>query len=162
MLMRQAPTPEIVKGARALVDDEGEAAGVGEAGELIDRRFGGEPYDSEIRLVGYKKGRGMFADSGGVVFEMGAVCAPDLNQLRARSFHNVGQSERAAYLNQLAAGDNDLAFLGMSFEDEKKRCRIVIDHHRAFGTADPGDSICHSRQALTATALTDVVFKGEV
>ena len=94
----------------------------------------------------------MFADRSRVVPQVSAVGAADLDQLRSCSFHDIWQPEGTTDLDQLAPGDDDLALLGVGFEDEKKRGRIVVHHHGAGGAADPGDAVSHRRQTLVRDA----------
>lgn len=63
--------------------------------------------------------RGAAADGMSVGAQVGAVDGADFAQLAAGLQHDVGQPERAADLNQLAARDDDFAPLRQGVEHDR-------------------------------------------
>ena len=77
------------------------------------------------------------ADRGGEIGEMGAVGGADLAQPRAGACHDVGQAERAADLDQLAARDDRLAPVGQRVQRQHQGAGIVVDGERRLGPGQP-------------------------
>ena len=70
-----------------------------------------------------------------IVGEPGAIRRADVDELRARLLHHLGDAEAAADLDAFAAADDDLAIASDRGENEQHRGRVVVDHDRRLGAA---------------------------
>ena len=63
-----------------------------------------------------------------VIADTGAIGGSDLAQHRARFRHHVGNAERAADLDQLAARNQNFAAFGQRVERQQHGSGVVVDH----------------------------------
>ena len=158
-LVRQAPGLQPGERARAEVLDEGQAAGVGDGGDLGLRHDLGEALDRVVARVHLHQHRGARADRVLVVAGVGAVGAAHLDELRAGALHDVGHAEGATDLDQLPTRDDDLLALGQRVEQQEDRGGVVIDHGRGLGAGQLGDQRGDEVVAVAASARFEVVFE---
>ncbi len=157
--MRQAPGFEIDQGAAAEIFDKRNVALSGEGGELCRRRRGGKALDRVVAGVRLQDQPGVGADRGSEIAEMGTVGGADLAQPCPRARHDVGQTERPADLDQLAARDNRLAAVGQRIQRQHQGGGIVVDGERRLGPGQPDEPARDMIVALAAPAGLGVVFE---
>ena len=115
--------------------------------------------DRVIAGVDLQDQRRLGTDRGGEIAQMGAVGGTDLAQPRAGALHDVGQAERAADLDQLAARDDRLAPGRQRVQCQHQRAGIVVDRERRLGAGqahEPGGDMV---VALAAPAAVEIVFQ---
>jgi hypothetical protein len=105
----QAEGPRVDQAAGAEVVQEEQPVLVRAAGERLDGGRLGESDDAEVAGVDAHDSARPFSDRALVVTEVRAVSRAHLDQARAGLAHDVWDSEAAADLDGLAAGDDDLA-----------------------------------------------------
>jgi hypothetical protein len=156
----QAPAGEVGEGAAAQVFDEGQAVGVGDAGEfgLVDA--GGEAFDGVVAGVHLHQQAGARADGGFEIPRVAAVGAADFDEPGARALHDVGHPEGAADLDQLAPRDDDLLALGEGVEEQKDRRGVVVDDGGGFGAGELLQQFVDHVVPVAAAAAGHVVFEG--
>ena len=71
-----------------------------------------------------------------VVAQMRAVGGADLDEFGARGRHDIGNTEAAANLDELAAAHDDLFARGMGGKHQQHRGGIVVDDQRILGTGE--------------------------
>ena len=76
----QTPAPEIVKRPRSLIDEEGQAVGMGQISQLGNRRRCREADDTVVRTMGHQDGGGGLIDRSRVVGEVRAVGTAHLTE----------------------------------------------------------------------------------
>src|SRR5215472_17954940 len=104
--MRKAVRREIDETAAAQIHSEGQACAMC---NIRDFRFGdrrSEALNDVVARVHLHEEGGTWRDRLGVVAWMGAIGGTYFDHLRARALHDVGHTERAADLDQLAARDD--------------------------------------------------------
>ncbi len=79
---------------------------------------------------------GAVGERRSIVADARAVRGADLDELRARGRHDVGDAELAADLDQLAAGDEDLLAPGERGEREHQRRGAVVHDERVLGAGE--------------------------
>ena len=84
-----------------------------------------------------------------VVGRMSAVGGAHLDEPGAAGGDDVGQAKRAADLDQLSAGDNDLAAVGERVEHDRHGGGIIVDHR---GCRGPGELLQQPLDPLVAAA----------
>ena len=78
---------------------------------------------------------GRFGRNGAlVVAQMRAVGGADLDEFGARGRHDVGNTEAATDLDELATADDNFFARGMSRQHQQHRGGIVVDDQRILGT----------------------------
>ena len=90
---------------------------------------------------------------------MGAVGATDFFQDRAAFDHDLGDAERAADLDQLAAGNDDLLTLGESIQSQENRCGIIIHNGSGFRSRQLDQELLNGFFTPAAFAGRQVVFQ---
>ncbi len=139
--MGQTPPPQVVETPGALIDDQRQVVFVCETRQFRRRGGGGESDDPEVGLVGDEDRSGLVRDRRAVILEMGPVGAADLDEPAPRGFHDLGETEGSADLDQLGTGNDDVPARSKRRKDQQERPGVVVDHHRALSTADTGDAI---------------------
>jgi DNA replication initiation complex subunit (GINS family) len=91
-----------------------------------------------------------------------AVRRPDLHEARARASEDVRDPEAVADLDQLAAGDDDLASFAERREREEDGGRVVVDDERRLGAGQLPEESGEVVLPRTARALLKVVFEVRV
>ena len=80
---------------------------------------------------------GRFGRDGAlVVAQMRAVGGADLDEFGARGRHDVGNTEAATDLDELAAADDNLFARGMGGKYQQHRGGIVVDDQRVLGSGE--------------------------
>ena len=130
--------------------------------ELLHAGQLGEADDAEVRLVHAQEQRRRVADRALVVLGPRAVRRPDLHEPRAGPRQHVRNAEAVADLEQLAAGDDDLASLGERGEREQHRPGVVVDDERALGAGEPPQHVGDVVLARPACAFGEVVLEVRV
>ena len=74
-----------------------------------------------------------------VIGKLGLVGGADLDQPRRARGHDVGDAERAADLDQLAARDDDFAAAAENRQRQQHRRGVVVDHQRVLGAGERRD-----------------------
>ena len=118
-----------------------------------------KPVHRVVRGMDLHDRRGVGADRGGIVLEMGAVGGADLDQPAAGAGHDVGDAEGAADLDELAARDDDLAAGGQRRQHQQHGGGVVVDRGRGLGAGQamqPGRDVI---VALAAAAAREIVFQ---
>jgi hypothetical protein len=103
--------------------------------------------------------RGVGPDRLFVVREVRAVRGADLAQAAARGLEDLGDAERAADLDQLAARHDHLASCRERVERQEHRARVVVHRRRGLGAGDAAQQRLEVRVALAALARLEVVFQ---
>ncbi len=93
-------------------DPTSTTTGTPRVARVADPHGGGEALDAEVARVHLEDAAGVRADGSGVVVQRGAVRRAHLAQPGAGRGDEVGQPEAVAYLDHLAAADDDLAARG--------------------------------------------------
>jgi hypothetical protein len=106
---------------------------VGQRRQLGLADLGGEADDREVRAVDLEQSAGALADRALVVGAPGLVGGADLAQGRPRQRQDVGDPERAADLDQLAARHDHLAAAGQRRQRQHRRRGVVVDDARRLG-----------------------------
>jgi hypothetical protein len=86
--------------------------------------------------VDFQEGPGPLSDRRLVVGESGPVRGAHLAEDRSSLDDDLGDAEPSADLDELGAGDDDLAARGEGGQDEQHRPRVVVDHDRVLGAAE--------------------------
>ena len=101
-------------------------------------------------------------DGALVVGKVRTVGGADLDEPGARGLHNIGDTEAAADLDELAAADNDLLARGMGGQHQQYRGSIVIDDERVLGTGERSDQLRGVLLTRPARAGVDAVLERAV
>ncbi len=91
-------------------------------------------------------------DRGAVVGRARAVRRADLDELRSRRGHDVGDPELAADLDQLAARDQDLLAARQRRKGEQERGGAVVHDERVLGSGHRDQQRLGAGRALAALA----------
>ncbi len=121
------------------VGDERDAGPGQGRGQLAHLDGPGEPADDEVRRVHLEHRAGVRAEGAAVVGEGDAVRRPDLAEPGAGGGEEIGDAEAVADLDQLAAGQDQLAALPERGGDEGEGGRAVVDHDRRLGGRHGGE-----------------------
>ena len=90
---------------------------------------------------------------------MRAIGGADLDEPRAGLPHDVGNAERAADLDQLAARDDDLAPAGERAEHQQHGRGVVVDDGGGFGAGQLAQQLLDERVAIAAPARGEIEFE---
>ena len=131
----------------------------GKGRELDCRHCGGEPLDRVVAGMHLEDEPGFRPDRRREVGQMGAVGRPDLAQPRAGAGHDVGQSKRAADLDQLAARHDRFTPVRQGVQRQHQRPGVVVDRERRLGPGQSGQPARDMVVALAAPAAREVVFE---
>ena len=124
-LAGQQPRPDVVEQRQAVL--------VGQRGQLVEGRAGGEPLDPVVGRVHGQHQPRVRAEPGGVVAQVGAVGGADLAQHHPGRLHDLGEPELAPDLDQLPPGDQHLPAPGEPAEGEEQRPGGVVHGQRGLG-----------------------------
>ena len=102
---------------------------------------------------------GAVADRLLVVPKVRAVGGADLDQAGAGARHDVGQPERAADLDQLAARHDRILAGPEGVEHQQHGSGVVVDDGRVLGAGKLADQAAHMVVALAARRAADVEFE---
>ena len=94
-----------------------------------------------------------------IICQVRAVGGPDLDELGARGLHNVGDTEAAADLDQLAAADDDLLACGMCRQHQQHGGRVIVNDQRVLGTGKRADELRGVLLARPARTGVDAVLE---
>ncbi|OQC35601.1 MAG: hypothetical protein BWX64_02387 [Acidobacteria bacterium ADurb.Bin051] len=119
--------------AAPFVHEEEQPPAPGEAGERRRARLLDEAGDPVVRGVDLEEERGLGGQRPFVVGEPGPVRRPDLHEPGAGGGEDLGDPERAADLDELAARDDHLPPGGEGREHEHERRRVVVDDQPRLG-----------------------------
>ena len=128
-----ADAPLVVEQAGADVVEERDRVLRRERGQLRRGGLGREADHAVVRRMDLQDRGGPRIERRAVIGEARAVRRADLDQLRARGAHDVGDPERAADLDQLPAGHEDGPALRERLEREEQRGGAVVDDERVLG-----------------------------
>ena len=128
--------------ARAGVLDDRKAVPPPHRDHLAQPRALCEPHDPEVRLVNAQQQRRLRPDRPLVVRGARPVRRPHLDEPCARPLQHLGDPEPVADLDQLAAGDDDLAFLGQGRQRQQDRRRVVVHDQRGLRARQPPQQPC--------------------
>ena len=134
--VRQAPALQVGQGAGAQIDDERQTPLMGQAGQFRLRHGLSEALDGVVAGMDLHQQGGARANGGGEVPPMGAVGGADLDEPGAGAPHDVGDTEGAADLDELAPGDDDLLLARQGVEQQEDAGGIVVDHRGGLGTGE--------------------------
>ncbi len=109
-----------------------------------------------------QKRGGLGPDRAVVVRRARPVRRPDLDHARARAREDVGDAEAVADLDQLAAGDDDLASLGEGGQGEEHRGGVVVHDERRLGAGEPPERLRHVVLPRPARAGVEVELEVRV
>ncbi len=118
-------------------------------GEFARRHLLGEAFDAVVGGVNLQNEPGLRANGCGVILLVCAVGGADLDQPGPCPRHDLRQAERAADLDQFAAGDDRLAAPGERIEHQQHGGRIIVDDGRILG---PGQFAQDAAQMVVALA----------
>ena len=152
---------ELDERARAEIVDERKVVPARNRRELLDPRLLGEADDAEVRLVHAQEQRRLRPDRSLVVGRARPVRRPDLDEPCARAGQHVGDPKAVADLDQLAAGDDDLAAFGERRQHEQERGGVVVDHDR-LGARQAAEQRRQVVLARAARAAREVVLEVRV
>ncbi len=127
--------------------------------QLGQRDLGGETDHAVVGGMDLEQERGVGADRAFIVGGMRAIGGADFAQARAAVLHQIGQPERAADFDQLAARDHDFAPGGERIEREQHGRGVVVDHRRRLGARERAQLLFDQRVALAAAAAFEVVLE---
>ena len=147
---------------RPEVVDQQEVPRLRERRELGQRDLLGEPDGAEVGRVHPHQGGRVRADRALVVGDARAVGGPDLDQPGAGRREDLGDPERAADLDQLTAGDHDLAPVRGGREGEQHGGGVVVHGHRRGGARQLANERLHVGLAAAARAGAEVVLEVRV
>ena len=151
-----------VQTSAAEVLDHRQVEAPAQLGQLGQSRALGEPFDAEVRGVDAQEDRGAAADRGGVVGGPRPVGRAHLAQGGARLPEHVRHAEAAAYLDQLAARDEDLAARRQRRQRQQHRGGVVVDDHGGLGAGQAGEQPRRVRRPRTAPPGRQVVLQVRV
>ena len=140
----------------------GDAARATDRDELLGGDLGGEPDDREVRAVDLEQEAGRRPDRRLVVARVGLVRGADLDEHAARQLQDLGEPERPADLDQLAARDHDLLVGRERGEAEHGRGGVVVDDHRVLGAGELAEQRAQVIVARAARAALEVVLEVRV
>jgi len=129
-LVTQPMAAQVAQVAAPLVHEHGHAAPAAEARQVRQRHGVGEADDAVIARMHLQEERRLRTDRPLVVGEARLVRRAHLAQDGAALREDVGDAERAADLDQLAARDDHLAPLRQRVEHEHHRGGVVVHHER--------------------------------
>ena len=150
--MRQAEAGEIDQRPRTQIVDKRQSALGGKLAQLAPGNRLGEAAHLVIARVHLHQQRGVSADGGGVIAQMGAVGGAGFAQYAVGARHDFGHAERAADFHQLAPGDDDFAPRGQGVEHEQHRRGIVVDHGGGLGAGEFAQRRLEMAVAVAAAA----------
>ncbi len=127
--------------------------------QLAERRTFCEALDAEVGWMDAQNQRGPLADRRGVVGGARPVGRAHLPEDRARLGHHVRHAEATANLDELTAGNHDLAAVRERGEHQQRGRGVVVDDQRAFGAGETREEPCRVCVAASASAPLDVVFE---
>ncbi len=128
-------------------------------GEVPFGDLGGEPPDDVVAGMHLHDQGGLRADRGGVVVEVRPVRRADLAQPASRAGHDVGHAERAADLDQLAAGDRHLLAERQGIEGQQDGGGVVVDGGRGLGARERAQARLEVAVPVAAPPAVEVEFE---
>ena len=132
---------------------------VGQSGKLPRTYLLVKTLDAIVGRMDLKDHRRIGRDGALVVRQVRAVGGPDLDELGARGLHNVGDTEAAADLDQLAAADDDLLACGMCRQHQQHGGRVIVNDQRVLGTGKRADELRGVLLARPARTGVDAVLE---
>jgi len=133
-----------------LVDHQRHAGAASERDESGRRDGGGEAAHAEVAGQDLEHERGRAGQRALVVREVGAVGGAHLHQARAGGGKDLGDAERAADLDQLAARDHDLAAARVRRHGQQQGRGVVVDDERGLGAGGRDEQAGEAAQAVAA------------
>ncbi len=103
--------------------------------------------------------RGARSDGFREIFQMGPVRRADLDQLRARPRHDVGNAERAADFDQLAPGHGHFLAAREAVQRQHHGGGVVINDGRGLRPGQFGQLILDMGIPVAAPARCDIEFQ---
>ena len=95
-----------------------------------------ETLDAIVGRMDLKDHRRIGRDGLLIICQVRAVGGADLDEFGARGRHDIGNTEAAANLDELAAADDNLFARGMGGKHQQHRGGIVVDDQRILGTGE--------------------------
>jgi len=129
------------------VDEERDAPGLAEPGELLHRRLLGEAHQREVRPVHLRHQRRRRRERPLEVRPSGAVRGPHLHERGVGLAHHVRDPEAAADLHQLPTGHHHLPALGERGKNQERRRGAVVHHDGVLGAGQRPERLEERREA---------------
>lgn len=99
-------------------------------------------------------------DGLAVVGETGSIGGPDVDEPRARLFHDFRNAKAATDLDAFTTTHGDVAVASQCGENQENGRRIVVDHHGGLGVDRTGEQ--SADPGLTTAALPGVEVEFEI
>ena len=130
--------------------------------QLDDGHVRGESSDLEIRAVHLEQQFTVRRQRPVVIVGMGSVGGADFDDAGSGARHDVGDPERPADLDQLAAGDDRLAVARQRAEREQHRAGGIIHDQRIGRTRQLDEQITTVRVTGSTRPAAEVVFERRI
>ncbi len=130
-----------------------------ERGELVGRDVGDEAGLLEVAAMDLQDDGAIRFERASIVGEVRAIRRADFDEPRAAPFHDLGNAEAPADLDQLAARHDRRAAVGQRVERQHQCRRAVVHDQRVLGAGELAKQRCAMRVARPALAARDVVFE---
>ena len=160
-LAGQAETPHVHQGAAAGVHHDGKAVAVGDRRQFADGNGAREAAHPVVARVRLEQQRGVFADGVFVVAFVRAVGRADFAQTAAGAFHHLGQSERAADLDEFAARDRHFPAQRQGVQRQQHRGGVVVDHRGGFRAGEQAQTVGDDSLPVAAPPGGEVELQGD-
>ena len=105
---------------------------------------------------------GFGCDGAFVVGGVGFIGGTHFDHVRIREVHDIGDAERAAYLNELAAGDNRFTVAGEFVEHHHHGCGIVVNRNCCLCSREGAYQLFAVGMSAAALHGGKVVFQGGI
>ena len=135
---------------------------VGQGGKLPRANLLVKALDAIVGRMNLQDHGRVGRDSALVIGKVRAVGGTDLDELSTRGLHDIGDTETAADLDELAAAHDDLFARGMGGQHQQHRGGIIVDDERILGTGERANQLCGVLLARPARAGVDAVLERAV
>ena len=128
-------------------------------GQLDDGDVGGEARHLKVRAMDLEEYSGVGRQCSVVIVGVRAIGCPDLHNPRPRPSHDVGNPERAADLDQLAARHDRITAACERAKRQQDGARGVVHDERVGRTGQLDQQVAADRVTGPARAAAEVVLE---
>ena len=121
-----------------------------------------ESLDTIVGRMDFQDHRRVGCNGASIIVQMRAIGRAHLDELGARSRHDIGYAEAAAHLDKLAAAHDDLFAARMRGKYQQHRRGVVVDNQGVLRPRERAQQTRGMFLAPSASAGCDIIFERAV